>query len=198
MLAHRTHVAVGLLCSLGWLAMSPVRAAADDDKAKTVDAEQPDLSKLPNDDLLKQANAIYARGSGDCLAAVRALAGVKAQLDDASKQLAVLTPPKGEPKKDGDPKVKDTVNEATAKAAVDAAKSKADFAGRPRRSRRFRFRGDPCRDRRGCRARRPGRDVGARTMGRPKIPIEPYRRGGHYARLAPANLTAARPPIPGR
>src|SRR5262245_10843979 len=130
MLAHRTRVAVGLLCSLGWLAMSPVRAAADDDKAKTIDAEQPDISKLPNEDLLKQANAIYARGSGDYLAAVRALAGVKAQLDDASKQLADLTPPKGEPRKDGDPKVKNTADEDAAKAAVDAAKGKADFTKR--------------------------------------------------------------------
>src|SRR5947208_2122365 len=98
MLAHRSHVAVGLLFGLGLLAISPERAVADDAEAKTAEAKaaeakQPDISTLPNDDLLKQANAILARGSGDYLAAVRALAGVEAQLDDASKQLADLTPP---------------------------------------------------------------------------------------------------------
>src|SRR5262249_11411699 len=81
-------------------------------------------------DLLKQANAIFARGSGDYLASVRDLAGVEARLGDVSKQLVDLTLPQGEPKKDGDPKVKDTVNEAAAKAAVDAAKGKADLARR--------------------------------------------------------------------
>jgi hypothetical protein len=133
MRASRTHVAVGLLCGLVLLALSPERAVADDAEtkaaaAKAAEAKQPDTSTLPNEDLLKQANAILARGSGDYLAAVRALGGVEAQLDDVSKQLADLTPPQGEPKKDGDPKVKDTVNEAAAKAAVDAAKGKADFA----------------------------------------------------------------------
>src|SRR5437763_25997 len=115
MLAHRTHVAVGLLCGLGLLALSPLCATADDDKAKAAEAKPPDISKLPNHDLLKQANAVLAKGSGDYLAAVRALAGVEAQLDDASKQLADLTPPKGEPKKDNDPKVRGTVNEDAAR-----------------------------------------------------------------------------------
>src|SRR5262245_35881922 len=128
MVAPRIHVAVCLLCSLGLLALSPEGDAVDDDKANAAEAKQPDISKLPNDDLLKQANALIARGSGDYLAARRALAGVEAQLDDASKQLADLTPPEGEPKKDNDPKAKDTVQEDTAKAAVDAAKGRADFA----------------------------------------------------------------------
>src|SRR5262245_1262476 len=134
MLAPRTHVAVGLLCGLGLLALPPDRAAADDDQAKAAEAKaaeakQPDISKLSNDDLLKQANAIFAKGSGDYLAAVRALAGVEAQRDDASKQLADLTPPKAEPRKGDDPKVKDSVAGVAAKAAVDVAKGKADFAG---------------------------------------------------------------------
>ena len=125
MLARRTHVAVGLFFGVGFLALSPERAVADDAEAKAAEAKaaeakaaeakQPDISALPNDDLLKQANAIFAKGSGDYLAAVRALAGVEAQLGDVSKQLADLTPPTGEPKKDGDPKVKDTVIEAAAR-----------------------------------------------------------------------------------
>ena len=94
MLAHRTHVAVCLLCSLGLLAFFPEGAAADDDRAKAAEAKQPDISKLPNDDLLKQAAAIFARGSGDYHAAVRAAAGVEAQLNDAAKQLADLTQPR--------------------------------------------------------------------------------------------------------
>jgi small-conductance mechanosensitive channel len=99
-----------------------------DDKAKAVETSKLDISKLPNEELLKQATAFYTKGSGDFLAAARALAGVEAQLDDASKQLANLTPPKVEPKKTEDPKGTDTANEDAAKAAVDAAKRKADFA----------------------------------------------------------------------
>src|SRR5262245_44114428 len=130
MLAHRTHVAVGLLCGLGLWAYAPERAVPDDDKAKTAEVKKPDISKLPNDDLLKQATAILTRGSGDYLAAVRAAAGVEAQLNDAAKQLADLAQPGGEPKKDDQLKAKEMVNEDTAKAAVDAAKGKADFARR--------------------------------------------------------------------
>jgi small-conductance mechanosensitive channel len=128
MLVCRIRVAVGLLGGLGLLALSPERAAPDD-KAKAAEVKKTDISKLPNDDLLKQATAMFAGASGDYLAAARALAGVEAQLDDASKQLADLTPPKGEPRKDA-PKGKDTANEDAAKAAVDAAKTKADFATR--------------------------------------------------------------------
>ena len=59
MLAHRARVAVGLLCGLGLLALSKEWAAADDEKAKAAEAKQTDISKLPNDDLLKLANAIF-------------------------------------------------------------------------------------------------------------------------------------------
>jgi hypothetical protein len=111
------------------LAPSPGRATPDDDKAKAPEAKKPDVSKLPNEELLKQANATYLRASGDYLAAARALAGVEAQLVDATKQLADLAPPEDEPKKDR-PKGKDTAHEEAAKAAVDAAKAKADFARR--------------------------------------------------------------------
>jgi small-conductance mechanosensitive channel len=128
MLARRTRVPVGLLCGLGLLALSADRAAPDDEKAKAPEVKKPDLWKLPNDELQKQANALFLRASGDYLAAARALAGIEAQLDDVSKQLADLTP-REEPKKD-EPKGKDTLNEEVAKAAVDAAKGKAEFARR--------------------------------------------------------------------
>src|SRR5262245_19360547 len=126
----RTHVAVGLVCGLGFFAISPERGATGDDRPKAVEARQADISKLPNDDLLKQANAILSRGSGDYLAAARALAGVEAQLADASKQFVELRPPGSEPRRNGGPKLEDTVNEDAAKAAVDAARSKADLARR--------------------------------------------------------------------
>src|SRR5215207_7013351 len=125
MLALRTRVAVGLLCGLGLLARSPERAAPDE-KSKAPEPKKTDLSRLPNDDLLKQATAILARASGDYLAAARARAGVEAQLADASKQLADLAPAE-EPKKD-DPKGKPASHEDVAKSAADAAKDKAEFA----------------------------------------------------------------------
>jgi hypothetical protein len=130
MQACRNHIAGCLLCSLSLLAVSPCRAADDEVKAKAAEVKQTDISKLPNDDLLKQASAILAKGTGDYLAAVRALAGVDAQLSDASKQLAELTPSTGEPRTDGDSQRNETVKEDAARAGVDAAKGKADFARR--------------------------------------------------------------------
>lgn len=125
MLARRTRTAIGVLCGLGLLAL-PVLPATSDDKAKAPEARKPDLSKLPNNDLLNQARTVYDRGSGDYLAAARALAGIEAQLDDITRQLADLAPPEPSPKK-ADPKGKDAA-EVAAKAAVDAARARADFA----------------------------------------------------------------------
>src|SRR5262249_57844690 len=78
--------------------------------------------KRPNEELLKQADAIYTRGSGDYLAARRSLAGAEVQLDDAGKQLTDLVPPKLPPEKS------DAPGEDGAKAAVDVANAKAEFA----------------------------------------------------------------------
>jgi small-conductance mechanosensitive channel len=130
MLANRTLVAVGLVCVLWLLARDIARAAGTDEKEKAVEAKQPDISKLSNDELLKQANAIFARGAGDYLAAARAVAGVEAKLDDAVKELADLTAPKTGPNKIDDPKLKGTVDENAAALALDAAKIKAEFARR--------------------------------------------------------------------
>jgi small-conductance mechanosensitive channel len=130
MRAHHPYVVLGLLCSLVLQSLAPKCCATDEDKLRAAEAKQPDISQLTNEDLLKQANAIFARGSGDYLAAVRALAGLEAQLDDASRQLADLTPLQGQPKKIDEPNVKPTITEDAAKAAVDAAKHKADVARR--------------------------------------------------------------------
>src|SRR5262245_5484618 len=116
---HRT--AALLLGALCLLAVASAQNKTDE-PPKTTDAKKLDLAKLPNDELLKQADAIYARGSGDYLAAVRSLAGAEAQLDDAVKQLADLAPPKPATGKS------DAPGEDGAKSAVDAAKARADFA----------------------------------------------------------------------
>jgi small-conductance mechanosensitive channel len=102
-----------------------VAAHADDktdDKEKAAETKKVDLSKRPNEELLKQADAIYARASGDYLAALRSLAGSELQLEDADKLLADLAPPKVLPKKSHSP------GEDGAKAAVDAATARVAFA----------------------------------------------------------------------
>lgn len=102
-----------------------VVARADDkadNKGKTTETKKIDLAKLPNEELLKQAEAIYARSSGDHLAALRSLAGSEAQLAEADKQLADLVAPKVKPK------LTDAPGEDAAKAAVDTASAKAEFA----------------------------------------------------------------------
>src|SRR5262245_53700366 len=104
MLAQRTRVVVSLVCVLAFLVLSPGRADPDDDKAKSAEAKTPNISKLPNDELLKHANALLTRGSGEYLAAARALIGVETQLNDAAKQLADLTQPRDEPRKVDGPK----------------------------------------------------------------------------------------------
>ena len=64
MLARRTRVAVGLLCGLGLVALSPGLAAPDDDKAKGAEAKKLDISKLPNDGLLKHATGAISDSGG--------------------------------------------------------------------------------------------------------------------------------------
>src|SRR5262249_37811849 len=111
MRSHRMYFVAGILCGPGLLGLYGKRAAADDEKAKAAETKQFDISKLTNDELLKQAHAILAKASGDYLAAVRALAGIEARLEDASTQLEELSLPKSQPRKVDDRKVKDTINE---------------------------------------------------------------------------------------
>jgi small-conductance mechanosensitive channel len=98
-----------------------VAADKPDDKARVEPAAKAELSKLPNDDLLKQAAGVYGKGSGDYLAARRALAAADARLADADAALAAFAPPKPP-----DPKAGSA--EDAAKVGVDAAKARADAA----------------------------------------------------------------------
>jgi small-conductance mechanosensitive channel len=93
-----------------------------DDKAKAAETKKVDLAKVTNEELLKQAETVYARASGDYLAALRALAGSELQLGDADKLLADLAPPKPPPKKS------DAPGEDGARAAVEAASARVAFA----------------------------------------------------------------------
>ena len=110
---------------LAWAVSLFAVAHADDktdDKAKAAETKKVNLAKVPNEELLKQAETVYARGSGDYLAALRALAGSEIQFDDAGKQLAELVPPQMLPKKSAAP------GEDGAKAAVEIANAKVAFA----------------------------------------------------------------------
>ena len=57
-----------------------------DDKDEPVPMKKLELSLLSNEDLLKQANAIYENASRNYLAQLRILASAEARLDDVRKQ----------------------------------------------------------------------------------------------------------------
>ncbi len=103
-----------------------------DSKPKSPETKKIHISRLPNEEIVKHATAIYSKGSGEYHAALRALAGAEVELDEATKQLAALVPPKVEAKKKDsekkDGEKKDGEAEDAAKAAVEAAKAKAAFA----------------------------------------------------------------------
>ena len=100
-------------------------SAADektDTKDKANESLKTEIWKLSNEELLKQAGAIYAKSSGDYLAAARAVAGIEAQLEDTAKQLADLVIPKAELNiKSNVPTDKDSPDKDAARAAVAAA-----------------------------------------------------------------------------
>lgn len=120
----RPRAALASALLLVTLATNTARPADEkaDDKARAAEAKKVDISKLPNDDLLKQAGSLYEKASGDYRSALRALTGADAQLVAASDQLNELAAPKITPKKS------DGTAEDAAKAAVDAATAKAEFA----------------------------------------------------------------------
>jgi small-conductance mechanosensitive channel len=106
------------------LAFSGRVAPGDDkpeEKAKTPEVKQIDITKLPNDELLKRSDAIATKSSGDYRAALRSLAGLEAQLADVTRLLSELTAPKSAPTPGGNA-------EEAAKAAVNVAKAKVAYA----------------------------------------------------------------------
>src|SRR5262245_20539163 len=78
-----------LLAAVCLLAAVPVRAddpPTSHDKSKPVETNKVELHRLTNDDLLKQAQAIYDRASRDYLATARALAAAEILLEEATRE----------------------------------------------------------------------------------------------------------------
>jgi small-conductance mechanosensitive channel len=88
------------------------------DKARPVEVKKTELYQLTNEELVKQADAIWEKMSRDYLAQLRGLATAQALLDDVRKQSAMV---KG---------VAPAPAEDPIKKAVDAAKTKQDVITR--------------------------------------------------------------------
>jgi small-conductance mechanosensitive channel len=123
-LARAALLVAAYLGLLGWADAGGTPAA---DKARPAETKKVDLPRLANEDLLKQADAIYTAASRDYLALLRALAAAEARLDEVRAEIKALrdaATPAGEPGADqGD-------GEAAAKRAADAARAKQDAARR--------------------------------------------------------------------
>jgi small-conductance mechanosensitive channel len=91
------------------------------DKARPAEVKKIELSLLTNDELLKQAGAIWQKMSRDYLAQRRALATAQALLDDVREQAGVVKA--AAPAAADDP----------IKKAVDAARAKQDAVNRKRK-----------------------------------------------------------------
>src|SRR5262249_43727600 len=94
-----------------------------DDKARPAETKKVELPRLTNEELLKQADALYDKANRDYLAQLRALAAAEAMLDEARKQTDEVKTAPSSP--GGQP-----AGEDGAKKAVDAAKTKQDAVRR--------------------------------------------------------------------
>src|SRR5262245_13776287 len=98
-----------------------------DPKAKPPEAKKVELHRLTNEELLKQAAAIFDKASWDYLAQMRALASTEALLEEAREQAEALKPAPAAPDK---PPAMEVSGEEAARKAVEAAKAKQDLAKR--------------------------------------------------------------------
>jgi hypothetical protein len=100
-----------------------------DDKAKPAETNKIELHRLKNDDVLKQASAIYDKAAQDYLAASRALASAELLLEQAARQADALegTEAAGPPRAPG-PSGKEPTAEDNARAAEEAAKTRLEAA----------------------------------------------------------------------
>src|SRR5438445_13720255 len=112
-----TWLARAALLTATWLTHPGRSLPADKptpDKARPAEVKKIELHQLTNEELVKQADAIWQKMTRDYLAQRRALATAKALLDDVRKQSAVAkgvaSPPADDP----------------VKKAVEAAKAKQD------------------------------------------------------------------------
>ncbi len=115
---------VGLI-ALAWMAPAGFVGAAESTapplprgdataQAPAPEAKAPELFKLKNEDLLKQAQTAYGKADGDLLAQIRELAAAEMALADVRKQIADLKMPASPA----------TAESSNLKAAVDAAKAR--------------------------------------------------------------------------
>jgi small-conductance mechanosensitive channel len=115
--AHVIYLTGLVLAAGGAGAQAPASQA--DDKAKTAPMKKIELSLLSNEELLKQASAIYDKASRDYLAQRRILASAEARLDDVrtqtdeASQSTNVTP--ADSQKQGEKAAKKAVDEARAK-----------------------------------------------------------------------------------
>ena len=111
---------------LALLARGQPADAPPADKAKLIEAKKVELPRLTNEELLKQAETIYAKASRDYLAQLRALATAEALLDEIRLQAeAVTIPPPTSDSATGRPP-----DEHAAEKAVEAAKARQDLVQR--------------------------------------------------------------------
>jgi small-conductance mechanosensitive channel len=75
------------------LPITSASAPSEADKAAAEVAKKPELFKLKNDDLLKQADAVVARASEDYKAQLRNLATTELSLQDINSQAEAIKPP---------------------------------------------------------------------------------------------------------
>jgi small-conductance mechanosensitive channel len=97
---------------------------ADDDSQ----ANQSELHRLKNDELLKQAGAIYGKAAEEYRATVRALAAAEIMLQEASERTAMPRDTQTSPSPARSPAGNGLTAEAKAQAAVDEAKVKQAVA----------------------------------------------------------------------
>jgi small-conductance mechanosensitive channel len=108
----------------------PAEPSPPDDKGKPVEANTVELHLLKNDDLLKQATAIFDKTAQDYLAAARALAAAEILLQEVTKQMGEPSGTEPEsPQPLGSVRT-EPMPEDRVRAAADAAKAKLDAARR--------------------------------------------------------------------
>jgi small-conductance mechanosensitive channel len=98
-----------------------------DDKAKPTPTKQLELHRLTNDELFKQARAMYDRASWDYLAQLRALAATEMQLEDIRRQ---IEQPSTAPQAAARQRKGPSNEEEAARKALDAARKTREMVKR--------------------------------------------------------------------
>jgi small-conductance mechanosensitive channel len=125
-----------MLAAVCVLAAAPGRSADPppaESKPKPVETTKVELHRLKNDDVLKQAAAIYDKAAQDYLASARALAAAETLLEDAGKLADAPAGAEAAAVRPAGQDVKEPTAEDKARVAGDAAKAKLESARRQRK-----------------------------------------------------------------